>query len=182
MTLRDKIFSFDGRLRRQDYWLISLGLGLSVFLLTELAILMIFGQTQSLFGGGFVAFQERANNSQALFVQNLVGFVTLWPALAMSAKRAHDRNKSARLIISLLLGTFVASYAPAWLWMTYPVEMASPPGVAGFLVFSVVSFVISIYIFVVVGCLDGTPGPNRFGASPKGLGGEPADTAADVVS
>lgn len=167
MTLRDKIFSFDGRLRRKDYWLISISLGMTVFVLTELAILMIFGPTQSLFGGGFGAYQERANNAQAFFVQNLVGLVTLWPALAMSAKRAHDRDKSARLIISLMLGTFVASYAPAWLWMTYPVEMASPPGVAGYLVFSVVSLVSSIYIFVVVGCLDGTPGPNRFGPSPK---------------
>ncbi len=182
MTLRDKIFGFDGRLRRQDYWLISISLGMTVFVLTELAILMIFGQTQSLFGGGFGAYLERVNNSQALFVQNLVGFVTLWPALAMSAKRAHDRDKSARLIISLMLGTFVASYAPAWLWMTYPVEMASPPGVAGNLVFSVVSLVISIYIFVVVGCLDGTPGPNRFGRSPKGIGGDPADKTADVFS
>ncbi len=25
-----------------------------------------------------------------------------------------------------------------------------------------------IYLFVVVGCLDGTQGPNRFGPSPKG--------------
>ena len=34
----------------------------------------------------------------------------------------------------------------------------------------------------VLGILDGTPGPNRFGRSPKGIGGEPADTAAEVFS
>lgn len=32
-----------------------------------------------------------------------------------------------------------------------------------------------IYLLVVVGFLDGTPGPNRFGPSPKGVGGDTAE-------
>lgn len=167
MTLRDKILSFDGRLRRRDYWLISIGLGLSVFLLTELAILAMFGPTRSVLVNGFGVYSERVIDVQAFLVQNLIGLATLWPALAMSAKRAHDRDKGAGLVIVLVLAMTIASYAPTWLFIFYPDAMASPPGVAGYLAFSIASAVSSIYILIVVGCLDGTPGPNRFGPSPK---------------
>ena len=167
MTLRDKIFSFRGRLRRRDYWLISISLGLSVFLLTELAILALFGPTRSFLVSGIGAYAERAIDQQAFLVQNLFGLVTLWPALAMSAKRAHDRDKGAALVISLVLAMSIASYAQTWLFMFYPDAMTSPSGIVGSLVFSVASAASSIYILVVVGCLDGTPGPNRFGPSPK---------------
>ena len=167
MTLRDKIFSFQGRLRRRDYWLISIGLGLAVFLLTELAILAMFGPTRSLLVNGIGVYAERAIDQRAFLVQNLFGLTTLWPAMAMSAKRAHDRDKGAGLVITLILAMSIASYAPTWLFMFYPDAMTSPSGVAGSLVFSVASAASSIYILIVVGCLDGTPGPNRFGPSPK---------------
>ena len=54
MSLRDKMFSFDGRQRRQDYWLISIGLGLSVFFLTEIVMWSVFGRDYSLIGGALV--------------------------------------------------------------------------------------------------------------------------------
>ena len=36
----------------------------------------------------------------------------------------------------------------------------------------------SLYQLVVLGFLDGTPGPNRFGTSPKGIG----DNTAELFS
>lgn len=56
-----------------------------------------------------------------------------------------------------------------WLW--------GPDVIVGFIV-----VVASLYLLVVLGFLDGTPGPNRFGRSPKGIGGDPADKAAEVFS
>ena len=39
-----------------------------------------------------------------------------------------------------------------------------------------------IWGFIELGFLDGTQGPNRYGRSPKGIGGDPSDKLADVFA
>ena len=167
MTLRDKMFSFDGRLRRRDYWGISIALGLTVFVLTEIIMLYGFGPDYSLFIGGFEAGERRAAEGWPYAVQMLISGVTIWPNLAMSAKRAHDRNKSAKFLVGLLVVFWAYSFAQVPL-MGWLVALATnPSGMIAYLGITLLTLAVSLYVFVVVGCLDGTPGSNRFGPSPK---------------
>ncbi len=167
MTLRDKMFSFEGRLRRADYWLISICLGISVFLLTEVLIWNLFGRDYSLLSGHLVtASHLRVTAFWPVLVQMLLSAATLWPSLAMSAKRAHDRNKSGRLVIALVVLVWANSFAQ--ILLSNPAEAAGPlPVYLAYLAWHILMFAASVYIFVAVGCLDGTQGPNRFGPSPK---------------
>jgi len=175
MSLRDKMFSFDGRLRRQDYWGISIGLGLAVFILTEAVMLYGFGPRYSLLIGGLAAGELRATEGWPYVVQWLINVVTIWPNLAMSAKRAHDRDKSARFIICLLAVFWVYNILQVPLIGWSSRMAATPLGAAIYLAVSVMTLALCVYLFVVVGCLAGTRGPNRFGPSPK------ADELAEVT-
>lgn len=173
MTLRDKLFSFQGRLRRQDWWLCSIGAGLAYVAVA----VTIAATTSGLVGNStyYLTAQigdpiEQLLSAAAIYAP----FVFIQSALA--AKRAHDRSQGAGLAILLVLATAALSFAPddglatlgrladsgaAWVW---------PALVAGMVV-----KLASLYLLVVLGFLDGTPGPNRFGPSPKGLsGGAPA--------
>ena len=167
MTTTQKIFSFDGRLRRRDYWLISIGIGVFVMIVTEILMLTIFGPSYSVFGQGPNAYMVRSESLEAFTLQTALSLLTFWPALAISAKRAHDRNHSARLVVSLTVLVFFLSYAPTFFWMFYPGNPNEPGLVIVSLGVSLLSLIASIYLLVVVGFLDGTPGINRYGPSPK---------------
>lgn len=164
MSLRDKLFSFDGRLRRRDYWAVSIGMGICLWLVTEITFRAIMGSDYSIFSGGLAAYTLRQTGG-ALLLQAAMSLLTIWPVLALTIKRAHDRDNGAGLVIGLLLTSYVTSYLPPFL-MT---ALGSASMLAG-VVASLISVGVSLYLFVVLGCLDGTPGPNRFGPSPKGPG------------
>jgi uncharacterized membrane protein YhaH (DUF805 family) len=134
ITLQDKLFSFRGRLRRKDFWLYHLVLW---------SVLVPLG---------FFAFawSEEGRTGEArwwsgvMIALVLFGLAQIWPSLAISVKRCHDRNKSGWWVL---------------LWLV----LANLP---------VISILGLAWWFVELGFLDGTQGPNRFGPSPKGLGGE----------
>lgn len=167
MTLRDKMFSFEGRLRRADYWYISILLGVMVFAATEIVMWSVFGSEYSLLAGGFEASERRAAAGWPYVVLVLINAMTFWPSLAMSAKRLHDQGKSARLIVGLLVvfEIYGIAQAPLTGWLTRWASM--PTGLLSYAALTLLALAGVIYVFVVVGCLDGTPGSNRFGPSPK---------------
>jgi uncharacterized membrane protein YhaH (DUF805 family) len=173
MNLKDKLFSFEGRLRRRDYWLISLVMGVSVFLVSDVLRLILFGPAYSIFTAGFGSFGAWAQEPGIAWLAEGASLATLWPSFALSAKRAHDRGRSARLVIGLLLLAMVYSaittLAPPT-WFASPLTMTIAYGAAGLVMMAAM-----IYLLVVVGFLDGTPGPNRFGPSPKGVDGDTAE-------
>lgn len=167
MTLRDKMFSFEGRLRRADYWGISIVLGIIVFVVTEAVMWSVFGPDYSLVTGGLEAGDRRALEVWPFVVQMLISLATFWPSLAMSAKRAHDRDKGARFIVGLLIVFEIYIFAQP-LMMGWLMDLATTPlGMVAYLGLTLVALAGAVYVFVTVGCLDGTPGPNRFGPSPK---------------
>jgi uncharacterized membrane protein YhaH (DUF805 family) len=123
------LFSFDGRIRRTNYWLGALGAGAAYGVVLGICFtIMMMGRDSPLaMVGGLLCL--------------VVYFFLLWTALALQIKRWHDRDKS-------------------WVWI--------------FIAF--IPLVGPIWALVEVGFLDGTPGPNRFGPSPKGITG-PATVA-----
>ncbi len=83
-------FSFRGRISRKSWWLYGVAALLGLALLLQ-ALLAVAG--------------VKAENAEAL-----VNVVLLWPALALSAKRWHDRDKSAWWLLVNLVPIV------GWLW------------------------------------------------------------------
>ena len=181
MDVKHALFRFDGRLRRRDWWLWSIGLGLAFFVVSD-ASAALLGLEDYVFSRGG---REAVIGDPVLpLAHNLVmTLVFLWPQAALAVKRAHDRGSAAWPV---LVATVVTPALSFW-----PLETYEAAGAAldtgdlaggGGLIAALVTLAVSLYLLVVLGFLDGTAGPNRFGRSPKGIGGDPADAAADVFS
>jgi uncharacterized membrane protein YhaH (DUF805 family) len=80
----------------------------------------------------------------------------IWIGLAIGAKRLHDRDKSAWWLLVF--------YAAPGILSTAGNRLED----VGFIILHVISFAISVWAFVELGCLRGTPGPNRYGPDPLG--------------
>lgn len=108
-----------------------------------------------------------------MMISVAVALLFIWPSLALATKRAHDRGNSARLTIGLLIGSWVMSFAPGSIydlmisgrWAETPLDFALAALGLGVTL-------AKLWLIVTLGFLDGTPGLNRFGPSPKGLGGQ----------
>jgi uncharacterized membrane protein YhaH (DUF805 family) len=135
-----QLFSFEGRQRRLHFWIVAIVLMIInsiVFNVTlgpvYVAMLTGTGSPAAVFGGlGLIGW--------------LVSLILLWPALANSVKRCHDRNKSGWWLLLMWLASF--------------------------------TIIGALWPLIELGFLDGTPGPNRFGASPKGIAGPTPTIAA----
>ncbi|HWQ85764.1 DUF805 domain-containing protein [Brevundimonas sp.] len=174
MTLRDKLFSFDGRLRRQDWWLCTIAASIAYVVFVTVVTMTAWGVDDTIRTPPLAASIGDPIRYVLLTAAFHAPFVFVQAALA--AKRAHDRNHSARLVILLVLATAAMSYVPNNGYATLG-RMADGGALwAGALVVAgVLNGAASLYLLVVLGFLDGTSGPNRFGPSPKGLsGGAPA--------
>lgn len=168
MTLEDKLFSFDGRLRRRDFWLLGIGLGLIQVVLAQMLIYLMVGP-QALLAAGPDAM---LSFSLPMAINLIVTLVFLWPTLALIAKRKHDRGGSAAIFIFLEL---------AWIALTFfPVGMVTAneaTAVLTRLLLGALSLPIGIWFLVDLGILDGTSGDNEYGPSPKG-----ADRTATMIA
>ena len=168
MSLKEKLFGFEGRLRRLDWWALTLLLGLVSTLFEETVALAAFGPDQSMFFRGMEVAENRLAHPGGIWVSLMTALLCLWPALALAAKRAHDRDKSARLAMWLTVASYVAALAPPGAFTFASQLFDRGVWIAGvFLVIGVAGTLGALYLLVVLGFLDGTPGPNRFGPSPK---------------
>lgn len=141
------LFSFDGRMRRSEYWLTSFGLGVFKAVLTGLLALLT-GQLETKDGGS---------------ASGIVELLFLWPTMAVLVKRGHDRNRSALFSIGLLVAVFIVAMVTAFSQMS--------GGTSPVLIIGVILTVAIIgYLFIDYGFIDGAQGPNRYGPSPKGIG------------
>ncbi len=161
MTLKDKLFSFEGRLRRQDWWVLGILVSMISFVFSEMIVITIMPEA-GLFGGNY----QQMNSPQATLLRIALGLLFWWPSLAMATKRRHDRDHSAKsyfvaagAVTAVSVGSVVLPLAgvslPAWSnWVELAIYMP-----------------VSLWMLIVLGILDGTQGPNRYGPSPKGLVG-----------
>ena len=78
MSLIELLFSFNGRINRAKYWLMVLILSIAPF------IVLLFSVTIGEVG---------------IVLYILYSLIAIWPGLAISAKRWHDRDKSAWWIL-----------------------------------------------------------------------------------
>ena len=143
MSMTQLLFAFHGRLNRKAYWTIVIATAVVFILLLLLALAMI-----------------REYGLEFLLVTIAILVILyvplIWIGLALGAKRLHDRDKSAWwLLVFYALPTILSTAAD---------RMED----VQFIILHLISFAITVWAFVELGCLRGTVGPNRYGPDPLG--------------
>lgn len=154
--------TFDGRIGRKRFWFGAVLIILFSIVLSALLMLLGLGETVS--GTGTVqvdggptsqyAFAETTLNPWAALVVTLI---TVWPMLAITVKRRHDRNNSG-LDAKIITGLVVLFQ----LLQAFGLASAGP-------IMGIVSLAVglsAIYLLVVTGFLRGTSGTNTYGPDP----------------
>jgi len=142
---------FRGRVNRAKYWVV---------------IVIVAVVDGILRGVGFVAEQRAGDSLAALLTLLAIAVIILGVAaaffvagLAVATKRLHDRDKSAWwLLVFYLLPAVLAGTGAG-------VTLATDSWL-GIGLFGAVASAIGIWAFIELGCLRGTPGPNRYGPDP----------------
>lgn len=146
-----KYFSFSGRLNRKPYWMFIL-----LVFAVELAILAVFAAVYALSDYSASVFLMIA---AGVIVAPVIVAVTI-AAISITARRLHDRDKSAWwIIVFYIIPSGLAGLAQ---WVSGPEPGLNAPGAA----IQLVGFMTSIWAFVELGFLKGTNGPNRYGPDP----------------
>ncbi len=169
MPLR-RYAEFSGRSRRTEYWMFVL---FQVLVYGALIVAFIAMAGAAVASGDF-------NGAVAAgfgFIVLLLIFFILWlaflvPSLAVTVRRLHDTNRSGWWFGAYLLANVGFNIVSGAMMTTLAQRASSPEemmtamgGLFG--VFGIAMFVYAITLFVFF-CLDGTPGPNRYGPDPKG--------------
>lgn len=146
-----RLLSFEGRARRRDWWIITLSLMAAQMLVSA----SLWSTTPTLYEGPILG-----GWSAGYTVEYSVAVLALWPTLAVNVRRAHDRGKSGIPAVVAQLALFGLSFVAT-------AEGMFPPTTATGLAAMWVMLPCSLYLLFRLGLADGTPGPNRFGPSPK---------------
>ena len=141
MSMTQLLFSFQGRLYRKPYWMTVIATMVIIIVLLLFALILIR--------------EHRFEFAGLTLVLLVILYIPLiWIGLAIGAKRLHDRDKSAWWLLVF--------YAAPGILSTAGNRMED----VGFIILHIISFGISVWAFVELGCLRGTPGPNRYGPDP----------------
>lgn len=139
MAMTQLLFSFQGRLNRKPYWMTVIATTVAFILALLLAL---------------AALREYGLLPVTIAIILVLYIPLIWIGLALSAKRLHDRDKSAWwLLVFYALPTILSTAADR----TEDVQ---------FIILHLISFGITVWAFVELGCLRGTIGPNRYGPDP----------------
>jgi uncharacterized membrane protein YhaH (DUF805 family) len=171
-------FSFRGRIGRKTFWL-GYVLPIIVASMVANALDLALGLAPDP-----MADVVPADQMWVAPISGLVALVTLWPMLAGSMKRLHDRNRSGWWIggfylFSAAIGVFAFVMIAGVLVTLYEMRgTGAAPDVppAAFPVLFAAAFAVfgfAMWLFIETGFLRGTPGPNRFGPDPLGGAGGP---------
>jgi uncharacterized membrane protein YhaH (DUF805 family) len=134
------LFSFHGRLNRKPYWMT----GIAITFVVVIVLLILWALSGEHELAGFIA----------VWVLFAVLYIPLvWVGLAISAKRLHDRDKSAWWLLLFYAVPSVLSAASSYI------------GGWGFIL-DLAGLAITIWAFVELACSRGTIGPNRYGPDP----------------
>lgn len=156
MPLR-RYAEFSGRSRRMEYWMFGLFIFLVYAAFGMLLIVLgagaftsmgVSGSGATVFGGGAMI----VGGLCAIF-----GLAVIVPSIAVAIRRLHDTDRSGWLILAPLAG--------------YPIQIAGAVmnNTAIAMIGSLISLGLGIML-VVFYFMDGTSGPNRYGADPKDRG------------
>lgn len=148
------LFSFKGRLRRLHWWVLGLAVGGAGALATLLCTIILFDQQ--------VRFAT-LDQPIAFALRLTIDAIVTWSLMSLTVRRAHDIDWPAWPFVGFALVTLAVDYTPSeWLWRSIDTSWL------------IVGFILSLAVVAILGFMDGTPGPNRHGPSPKSLSNSPA--------
>lgn len=139
MYWRNLFFSFDGRIRRRDYWI-------AMAILFAIAAIPL-----PIYAYGFaIPIEDRPLYNLPLAV------ILAYPSMAVLTKRLHDRNKS---------WWWAAPYYPVFFVDLMIVRFIDESMFR--LILEAPLIIYLIWIFIECGFFRGTVGPNPYGADPR---------------
>jgi uncharacterized membrane protein YhaH (DUF805 family) len=151
MKLQKILFSFEGRIGRGTYWLATLALIVAVLVLTF---------------APFLLNSEAAAVLMLALTSQFIWLLSLWPMLAVGAKRLHDRNKNGWwLLVFWLLPFALFCGGFSIVFFDDPRTGRSGDFSTGLIVV-LASLPPALWGIVELGILPGTKGPNLYGADP----------------
>ena len=159
MDLAQTLFGFRGRISRRTWWLWMVPLVLGM--LAAVAIVFMHVGKDNI--PNVVAYDLSSRSVIALLVVYAIGN---WIAVALSAKRLHDRDIRGFWAV---IPTLVAIAIIVLQNRGHGGTMEHPSTVVNIL--SLASAVFSLWLLVQCGFLKGTQGPNRWGPDPLGAPG-----------
>lgn len=168
MTLTQLLFSFKGRINRKPWWLASLGAGFTASLLSAILEALARSSGETIVNPVTHQFEPTGIFGLAI---SLIALANAWIAFALSVKRLHDRDRTGWWLLWQLLIILLAVFLTVVAFAVPKEQGAVWYALAGAAV--LVAFIISVWLFVQIGFLRGTQGPNRFGPDP--LGAERSD-------
>ena len=168
MSLTDLLFSFKGRINRKPWWLATIAAGLMASIIT--AIIEVIARSSGQTAVDPVTNQVEPTGLLGRVV-GVVGLVNMWIAFAFSAKRLHDRDRTGWWLIWQLLIWQLLILILAVILVVVAIVVPQEQGAVWYALAGaacLAAFVISVWLFVQIGFLRGTQGPNRFGPDPLG--------------
>jgi uncharacterized membrane protein YhaH (DUF805 family) len=151
MKLRKILFSFEGRIGRGTYWLAILAVIVAVLVVTV---------------APFLLDSEAAAVLMLALTSQFIWLLSLWPMLAVGAKRLHDRNKNGWwLLVFWLLPFALFCGGFSIVFFDDPRTGRSGDFSTGLIVV-LASLPPALWGIVELGILPGTKGPNLYGPDP----------------
>ena len=163
MPLTQLLFSFKGRINRKPWWLASLGAGFTASLLSAILEALARSSGETIVNPVTHQFEPTGIFGLAI---SLIALANAWIAFALSVKRLHDRDRTGWWLLWQLLIILLAVFLTVVAFAVPKEQGAVWYALAGAAV--LVAFIISVWLFVQIGFLRGTQGPNRFGPDPLG--------------
>jgi len=170
MNWTQLLFSFKGRIKRLYWWITSLVVGVVAGMATSTLDFVAQSYGMGMVDPKTQQFEPTGPIAVALFV---VAIVNIWVNFALCAKRLHDRDRTGWWLLLQALVLFVA-LALVVVAFVAPEEQR-PTWFVVASVAGVMALGVSLWLFVEIGFLRGSQGPNRFGPDP--LGQTKADAA-----
>jgi uncharacterized membrane protein YhaH (DUF805 family) len=155
------LFSFKGRIQRLYWWIGSLVVGV----VTGMASSTIEFLARS-YGLGVVDADTNQFEPTGVLGALLVaiGILNVWINYALSAKRLHDRNRSGWWLVAPTV-TLLVAILLALVMFAQPEGQRQPWNSAA-VIFTLATAALGGWLFLEIGFLRGTEGPNRYGADP----------------
>jgi uncharacterized membrane protein YhaH (DUF805 family) len=163
MKWTELLFSFKGRIPRLYFWVTSLVVGVVVGMLTS-----TFQFAAQSHGMGEInpesnEFEPTGPLWIAMFV---VSLANMWINFALTIKRLHDRDRTGWWLVALYL-VIIAAVVLGVVTLMQLEGQRKPLNTAAVGVVIAAS-VIMLWLFIEIGFLRGTVGPNRYGPDPLG--------------
>lgn len=154
MGLVSLLFSFKGRINRQQYWFGSMGVGFA-------GAMLIFGVI--MMAAPLPGAKEEHASAGAFLLLFPILIAMGWAGLAIQWKRFHDRGQPGWISLTPLIFAWSMGQALIGGILTHQPPMQVAAAMEGHMFFM---WLINFAFFINLGCLGGTDGPNKYGDPP----------------